>query len=105
MRKRTIAFGGLAAAALAGGVWYSSLDQETRDLLAVLPTWADALPASAPARIDIGVLAVLDSEDTRRLWQPLADGLARARGALASGVARAKLDQLVMRSQALAQGA
>ena len=47
-------------------------------LLAVLPTWADALPASAPARIDIGVLAVLDSEDTRRLWQPLADGLARA---------------------------
>lgn len=47
-------------------------------LLAVLPTWADALPASAPARIDIGVLAVLDGEDTRRLWQPLADGLARA---------------------------
>lgn len=47
-------------------------------LLAELPTWADALPAAAPARIDIGVLAVLDSEDTRRLWQPLADGLARA---------------------------
>lgn len=47
-------------------------------LLAVLPTWADAPPAAAPARIDIGVLAVLDSEDTRRLWQPLADGLARA---------------------------
>lgn len=47
-------------------------------LLAVLPTWADALPAAAPARIDIGVLAVLDREDTRRLWQPLADGLARA---------------------------
>lgn len=47
-------------------------------LLAVLPTWADALPAAAPARIDIGVLAVLDSDDTRRLWQPLADGLARA---------------------------
>ena len=35
----------------------------------------------------------------------IADGLARARGALASGVARAKLDQLVTRSQALAQGA
>ena len=35
----------------------------------------------------------------------IADGLARARGALASGAARAKLDQLVTRSQALAQGA
>lgn len=43
MRKRTIAFGGLAAAALAGGVWYASLDKETRDLLAVLPTNADVL--------------------------------------------------------------
>lgn len=43
MRKRTIAFGGLAAAALAGGAWYSSLDRETRDLLAVMPTNADVL--------------------------------------------------------------
>lgn len=37
-----------------------------------------AVPSATPARIDIGVLAVLDGEDTRRLWQPLADGLARA---------------------------
>ncbi len=43
MRKRTIALGGLAAAMLAGGAWYSSLDRETRDLLAVLPTNADVL--------------------------------------------------------------
>ena len=43
MRKRTIALGGLAAAMLAGGVWFSSLDRETRDLLAVLPTNADVL--------------------------------------------------------------
>jgi anthranilate phosphoribosyltransferase len=35
----------------------------------------------------------------------MADGLARARQALASGAARAKLDQLVARSQVLAQGA
>ena len=35
----------------------------------------------------------------------IADGLARARQALASGAARAKLDQLVARSQVLAQGA
>lgn len=43
MRKRTLAFGGLAAIALAGGAWYSSLDRETRDLLAVMPTNADVL--------------------------------------------------------------
>ena len=34
----------------------------------------------------------------------IADGLARARQALSSGAARAKLDQLVAHSQALAQG-
>lgn len=43
MRKRTIVFGGLAAALLAGGVWYSTLDRETRDLIAVMPTNADVL--------------------------------------------------------------
>ncbi len=43
MRKRTMALGGLAAIALAGGVWYSGLDRETRDLLAVMPTNADVL--------------------------------------------------------------
>ncbi len=37
-----------------------------------------AAPSAAPAAIDIGVLSVLGGEDTRRLWQPLADGLARA---------------------------
>ncbi|MFZ3125762.1 MAG: hypothetical protein WA129_11815, partial [Acidovorax sp.] len=35
-----------------------------------------AAPSAAPAAIDIGVLSVLGGEDTRRLWQPLADGLA-----------------------------
>lgn len=43
MRKRTMALGGLAAIALAGGAWYSSLDRETRGLLAVMPTNADVL--------------------------------------------------------------
>jgi two-component system sensor histidine kinase TtrS len=39
---------------------------------------AGQTPEVATAPIRIGVLAVLDGEDTRRLWQPLADGLARA---------------------------
>ena len=39
---------------------------------------AGALPSVAPVPITIGVLAVLDGADTQRLWQPLADGLARA---------------------------
>lgn len=43
MRKRTIAFGALAAVLLAGGGWYASLDQETRGLLAALPTDRDVL--------------------------------------------------------------
>ena len=47
-------------------------------LLAAPLAGAEALSAAAPARITIGVLAVLDGEDTQRLWQPLADGLARA---------------------------
>lgn len=47
-------------------------------LLATPLIGAEVVPAAAPTRIDIGVLAVLDGEDTRRLWQPLADGLARA---------------------------
>jgi two-component system sensor histidine kinase TtrS len=47
-------------------------------LLAAPLAGAEALPAAAPTRIDIGVLAVLDGEETGRQWQPLADGLARA---------------------------
>ena len=47
-------------------------------LLAAPLAGAAEVPAAAPARIDIGVLTVLDGEDTQRLWQPLADGLARA---------------------------
>ena len=46
-------------------------------LLAAPLAGAAEVPAAAPARIDIGVLTVLDGEDTQRLWQPLADGLAR----------------------------
>jgi two-component system sensor histidine kinase TtrS len=47
-------------------------------LLAAPLAGAETLASAAPTTIDIGVLAVLDGEDTRRLWQPLADGLARA---------------------------
>ena len=43
MRKRTIALGALAAVLLAGGGWYASLDQETRGLLAAMPTDRDVL--------------------------------------------------------------
>ncbi len=43
MRKRTIALGALVAALLAGGGWYASLDQETRGLLAAMPTNRDVL--------------------------------------------------------------
>ncbi len=47
-------------------------------LLAAPLAGAEGLPAAAAARIDIGVLAVLEGEETERLWQPLADGLAHA---------------------------
>ena len=43
MRKRRMALAALGVAALAGGVWYATLDKETRDLIAVLPTKADVL--------------------------------------------------------------
>lgn len=43
MRKRTMALGALAAVLLAGGGWYASLDQETRGLLAAMPTDRDVL--------------------------------------------------------------
>ena len=50
MRKRTIALGALAAALLAGGAWYGSLDKETRGILAALPTNADVLMWSQDQR-------------------------------------------------------
>lgn len=43
MRKRTIALGAAAVLLLAGGGWYASLDQETRGLLAAMPTDRDVL--------------------------------------------------------------
>ena len=43
MRVRTIVLAAVGAAVLAGGLWYSSLDKETRGLLAALPTDSDVL--------------------------------------------------------------
>ncbi len=43
MRKRTVALGACVAVLLAGGGWYASLDQETRGLLAAMPTNRDVL--------------------------------------------------------------
>jgi CubicO group peptidase (beta-lactamase class C family) len=50
MRKITILLAGLAAALLAGGGYYASLDTETRGLIAHLPTDADVLGWSQPQR-------------------------------------------------------
>lgn len=43
MRKRTLAFAMLAAAMLTGGLWYASLDVESRNILANMPINADVL--------------------------------------------------------------
>ena len=43
MKKRSIVLGALAAALVAGGGWYVSLDKETRGLLAAMPTDRDVL--------------------------------------------------------------
>ena len=43
MRGRSIVLGALAAMLAAGGGWYASLDQESRDLLANMPTTPDVL--------------------------------------------------------------
>ncbi|MBU6377913.1 MAG: beta-lactamase family protein [Gammaproteobacteria bacterium] len=43
MRKAAIAAAAVAALAVGGGVWFASLDQETRGLLAALPTNTDVL--------------------------------------------------------------
>lgn len=50
MRKRTIALGALVAVLLAGGGWYASLDQETRGLIATMPTDRDVLMWSQDQR-------------------------------------------------------
>lgn len=50
MRKRNLVLAGLAAAVLAGGGWYASLDKETRGLLAALPTNRDVLAWTLPQR-------------------------------------------------------
>jgi len=43
MQKRSIVLGAFAAALVAGGGWYASLDKETRGLLAATPTDRDVL--------------------------------------------------------------
>lgn len=43
MKKRSIVLGTLATVLIAGGGWYASLDQETRGLLAAMPTDRDVL--------------------------------------------------------------
>ncbi|WP_426164782.1 serine hydrolase domain-containing protein [Sandarakinorhabdus sp. DWP1-3-1] len=50
MRKRTIGLAAVGAILLAGGVWYASLDKETRGVLAAMPTNADVLSWSVDQR-------------------------------------------------------
>ncbi len=50
MRLRTIALGVTGAALLAGGMWFLSLDKETRGILANFPTNADVLTWSQTRR-------------------------------------------------------
>ena len=50
MRKRIWALAGAAAVVAAGGGWYASLDQETRGLLAALPTNRNVLAWTLPQR-------------------------------------------------------
>lgn len=50
MRKRTIVFGVLAAAAIAAGAFFATLDRETRGILLFLPTNGDVLTWSQPQR-------------------------------------------------------
>ena len=50
MRKRILVLAAAAAVALAGGGWYASLDQETRGLLAALPTNRNVLAWTLPQR-------------------------------------------------------
>lgn len=57
MRKRTIGFAAIVIAGLAGGVWYSGLDKETRGVLAAMPSNSDVLSWSIPQR-DAGFRAM-----------------------------------------------
>ena len=50
MRKRTMAVAALGAALLACGVWFASLDRETRGIIAAMPTNADVLSWSTAQR-------------------------------------------------------
>ena len=50
MRKRSLALGVIGAALLAGGLWFASLDSETRGILAAMPTNADVLSWSQDQR-------------------------------------------------------
>ena len=50
MRKRTIALAIAGVLLLAGGIWFSTLDRETRGLLSAMPTNADVLMWSQDER-------------------------------------------------------
>jgi CubicO group peptidase (beta-lactamase class C family) len=50
MRKRNLALIAIALAALGGGAWFASLDRETQNLLAAMPTDTDVLSWSIPQR-------------------------------------------------------
>jgi CubicO group peptidase (beta-lactamase class C family) len=50
MRKRNLALIAVALVALGGGVWFASLDPETRGLLAAMPRNADVFTWSIPQR-------------------------------------------------------
>ena len=71
-------------------------------VLLALPMLADATPALAPAATAphprIGVLSVLDDEDTQRQWQPLADRLTLATTATGLILAGALLSRYPWRS-------
>ena len=57
MRKSSIVLGAIGTALLAGVIWYSSLDKETRGILAAMPTSADVLQWSQGQR-DAGFRAM-----------------------------------------------
>lgn len=56
-RKWMVVLGAVVAVVLAGGLWFSSLDKETRDVLAEMPTNADVLMWS-PAQRDAAFRAM-----------------------------------------------
>ena len=50
LRKSTILYGVLGASLVAGGIWFASLDPETRGILLAMPTNADVLSWSHDQR-------------------------------------------------------